>query len=155
MSDSSAMWLHGVGLTDPTPRGLTDYKFYCFGGEPGLLYVSQGLEDHSTARISFLNLNWTFAPFSREDYAPFEELPEKPASYESMLDFSRTLSAGIPFVRVDFYDVLGEPRFSEMTFHPCSGFMPFSPREWDERLGDMLSIDGAYGPFGRQDVRQS
>lgn len=37
--------------------GLTDYKFYCFDGTPEFLYVSKGLDDHSTARISFLNLD--------------------------------------------------------------------------------------------------
>lgn len=148
MNSTSALWLH-VGEELPrSDAGLTDYKFYCFGGDPRLLYVSQGLEDHSTARISFLNLDWTFAPFTREDYAPFEELPDKPASFNRMLELARMLSEGIPFVRVDFYDVGGEPRFSEMTFHPCSGFMPFSPREWDLRIGDMLSLDGAYGPLG-------
>lgn len=133
--------------------GLTDYKFYCFGGNPRLLYVSRGLENHATARISFLNLDWTFAPFSRNDYASFEELPKRPASFDKMVKLARTLSEGIPFVRVDFYDVAGEPKFSEMTFHPCSGFMPFDPPEWDLRLGDMLSLEGAYGPFRSRDVR--
>lgn len=147
------MWLHLYRSADAAPEGLTDYKLYCFGGEPRFLYVSRGLEDHATARISFLNLDWTFAPFSREDYAPFEELPKRPASFERMVSLARELSEGIPFVRVDFYDIAGEPVFSEMTFHPCSGFMPFSPEEWDLRIGGMLSLDGAYGPFGRRDVR--
>lgn len=153
VGDLSTMWLHLERRSDVAPIGLTDYKFYCFSGEPRFLYVSQGLEDHSTARISFLNLDWTFAPFCREDYTPFEVLPDKPVSFGEMVGFARTLSDGIPFIRVDFYDVSGEPRFSEMTFHPCSGFMPFSPREWDLRIGDMLLLDGAYGPLGGQDDR--
>lgn len=142
------VWMHAAGSHAPAAQGLTDYKFYCFGGEPRFLYVSQGLEDHSTARISFLNLNWAFVPFSRGDYVPFEKLPSRPASLDRMVEFARTLSRGIPFVRVDFYDVEGEPRFSEMTFYPCSGFMPFDPPEWDLIVGEMLSLDGAYGQFG-------
>ena len=153
VNSTSALWLHVGEEPSRSDAGLTDYKFYCFDGEPRLLYVSQGLENHSTARISFLNLDWTFAPFTREDYAPFEKLPDKPASFNRMLELARTLSEGIPFVRVDFYDVGGESMFSEMTFHPCSGFMPFSPMEWDLRIGDMLSLDGAYGPLGGQDDR--
>ena len=35
---------------------LTDYKFYCFDGEPRYLYISEGLDDHSTAAISFYNI---------------------------------------------------------------------------------------------------
>ena len=143
----------GEKYLNPGLSGMIDYKLYCFEGEPKFLYVSQGLDDHSTARISFLNLDWTLAPFSRGDYAHFEELPMKPACFDRMVEFARTLSAGIPFVRVDFYDVGGVPVFSEMTFHPCSGFMPFNPREWDLRIGNMLSLDGAYGPFGREDAR--
>lgn len=153
MSDLSVMWLHFERPGNAVPKGLTDYKICCFGGEPKFLYVSQGLEDHSTARISFLSLDWTFAPFSREDYVPFEELPVRPASFDKMVGLARTLSVGIPFVRVDFYDVSGEPAFSEMTFHPCSGFMPFNPREWDMRIGDMLSLDGAFGPHGGRNAR--
>lgn len=106
------------------------------------MYVSQGLENHDTARISFLTLDWEFAPFARDDYFAFAELSEKPTSFEKMIELARSLSKGIPFVRVDFYDVEGEPRFSEMTFHPCSGFMPFDPKEWDQRVGEMLSLEG-------------
>ena len=153
MGDASMMWLHEGCAPAVTQKGLTDYKLYCFGGEPRFLYVSQGLEDHDTARISFLGLDWEFAPFRRDDYAPFEDLPERPASLDEMVELARALSDGIPFVRVDFYDVGGSPRFSEMTFHPCSGFMPFRPAEWDLRVGDMLSLDGAYGPFGGRDAR--
>ncbi len=153
VSRTSLFWLHDDEGFSRFDTGLTDYKFYCFGGNPRLLYVSRGLENHATARISFLNLDWTFAPFSRNDYASFEELPKRPASFDKMVKLARTLSEGIPFVRVDFYDVAGEPKFSEMTFHPCSGFMPFDPPEWDLRLGDMLSLEGAYGPFRSRDVR--
>ena len=63
---------------------LTDYKFYCFGGKPEYLYVSTGLENHSIASISFLTLDWEFAPFGRSDYMPFSELPSKPSQFEDM-----------------------------------------------------------------------
>ncbi len=153
VNNASLIWLHLADVNPSTSRGMTDYKIYCFNGEPGFLYVSQGLEDHATARISFMNLDWSFAPFCRGDYASFDMPPEVPTCLDEMIGFSRALSEGIPFVRVDFYDVAGEPRFSEMTFHPCSGFMPFSPKEWDLRIGDMLSLEGAYGPLGRRSVR--
>ena len=153
VNNTSLMWVHEEESAGITQKGLVDYKFYCFDGDPKFLYVSQGLENHETARISFLNPDWSFAPFSRNDYAHFEDLPEKPASFNKMVEFARMLSNGIPFVRVDFYEVGGEPRFSEMTFHPCSGYMPFRPVEWDLRVGELLSLEGAYGPFGEQGVR--
>ena len=30
--------------------------------------------------------------------------------------------------------------FSELTFSPCGGFMPFVPEEWDAKLGKMVNI---------------
>ena len=125
---------------EPSCQEMVDYKFYCFSGEPRFLYVSKGLEDHETARISFLENDWSFAPFVRSDYKPFEQLPGKPACYDEMLDLSRVLAAGIPFVRVDFFVYKGRPRFSEMTFFPCAGYMHFEPAEWDLRVGNMLDL---------------
>ena len=66
-------------------NGLFDYKFYCFDGEAKFLYVSKGLENHKTARISFLNLDWTFAPFKRNDYKAFDSIPQKPKEFEKMV----------------------------------------------------------------------
>ena len=120
--------------------GLVDYKFYCFNGKPKFLYVSKGLEDHATASISFLNLDWTFAPFQRSDYKGFETLPEKPAGYETMLKLAEQLSSDSSFLRVDLYEIGGKIYFSELTFTPCGGTMHFTPREWDEKIGQMLTL---------------
>lgn len=85
-------------------------------------------------------MDWKFEPFSRGDYAPFKCLPDKPGSFDEMVLFARELSGGIPFVRVDFYDHGGVALFSEMTFSPCSGLMPFDPPEYDLRVGKMLDL---------------
>ena len=121
-------------------NGLIDYKFYCFDGEPKFLYVSKGLEDHATANISFLNLDWSFAPFQRSDYKGFDILPEKPAGYEKMLELARCLSEGTSFLRVDLYEIGGKIYFSELTFTPCGGTMTFSPPEWDDKIGQWLTL---------------
>ena len=118
----------------------TDYKFYCFGGKPLFLYVSTGLEHHDTARISFLTLDWQFASFRRNDFAPFESLPPKPSQFEKMLELAKEMSEGIPFVRVDLYQIDNSVYFSELTFFPCSGMMHFNPEEWDKILGEKLVL---------------
>ncbi|MBD5550038.1 MAG: glycosyl transferase [Lachnospiraceae bacterium] len=127
-------------LVDGKQKELIDYKFYCFNGQPKFLYVSQGLENHKTAKISFLNLDWTFADFYRSDYEPFEEIPEKPQNYEKMIEIAKVLSKGIPFVRVDLYEVKNRIYFGELTLTPCSGMIPFMPQEADLRLGEMLEL---------------
>lgn len=120
--------------------GLTDYKFYCFNGEPQYLYVSQGLENHSTARLSFLTLDWQFANFGRTDYMPFSHLPPRPFCLDKMIQIARELSAGIPFLRVDLYVIDGKIYFGELTFSPCAGFMPFDPPEADTWIGRKLVL---------------
>ena len=121
-------------------NGLIDYKFYCFDGKPEFLYISQGLEDHSTARISFLTLDWQFATFQRGDYRPFEELPKKPVCFEKMIEIAKMLSNGHAFLRVDLYEIDGHVFFSELTFSPCSGCMEFKPEEWDRKTGELLHL---------------
>lgn len=120
--------------------GLVDYKFYCFNGHPRFLYVSRGLENHSTAQISFLNLDWTFAPFKRIDYKEFDELPEKPSCFDEMINICYKLSYGLRFVRVDLYQIDNQVYFSELTFSPCSGFMIFESEKSDKEIGDMLIL---------------
>ncbi|MBQ9463407.1 MAG: hypothetical protein IJU68_07110 [Bacteroidales bacterium] len=127
-------------IEDAPGAGLTDYKFFCFNGEPKLLYVSLGLDDHSSARMDFLYPDWTPAPFRRSDYRPFDVLPPRPSGLETMLDMSRSLSEGIPFVRVDFYQVDGKVLFSEMTFYPCGGFMPLETETQDLQMGRLLKL---------------
>lgn len=119
---------------------LSDYKFYCFGGEPKFLYVSRGLSDHSTASISYVSLNWEKQPFKRNDFADFDVLPPKPLNFDKMLDLSRQLSADIPFLRVDFYEINGLLYFGELTFFPGSGFTAFDPPEWDHKIGEWITL---------------
>ena len=127
-------------LVNDETKGLRDYKFYCFGGEPRYLYISEGLQDHSTAAISFFDLDMRRMPFHRADYRELDYDPVKPAGYDEMIEISRKLSAGHPFVRVDLYEVDGHVYFSELTFTPCSGYMPFEPKEYDRKLGEELRL---------------
>ena len=122
------------------PEGLIDYKFYCFNGVPKYLYVSKGMIDHSQAECSFLNLDWTSAPFGRREYPPVKVLPPKPKQYDRMLEICKKLAHGIPFIRVDLYEINGKITFSELTFSPCGGFMAFDPPEYDAVLGEMLDL---------------
>ena len=119
---------------------LRDYKFYCFNGKVNYLYISEGLENHSNAKISFLSPDWNFAPFNRSDYKPFDKLPEKPVKFDEMLKLSSNISEPYAFIRVDLYNINDNIYFSEFTFSPCSGFMPFTPVEWDEKIGNLLKI---------------
>lgn len=130
--------MHVAGIS--FSNGLTDYKFYCFNGEPEFLYVSEGLENHNTASISFVSLEWEKLPFYRKDYKTFEVLPEKPKHFNEMIELSRKIANGIKFVRVDLYEINDRVYFSECTFHPCSGFMPLNDDKYDYEIGEILEL---------------
>lgn len=125
---------------DRDSDGIIDYKFYCFHGEPMFLYVSQGLHDHSTARMDFLTLDWEKCDFTRSDYWHFSELPVRPRNFESMIEIARDLARGIPFARVDLFEHEGRILFSEMTLHPVSGMMPIDPESADREIGKLLDL---------------
>ena len=122
--------------------GLTDYKFFCYNGVPKMLYASQGLEDHATARISFFDLEGKRMPFWRSDYRPMEGDLILPENFSQMMEKAQVLAKEVdcPFVRIDLYSIKGETKFSEITFSPCSGMVPFEPQEWDEKLGSWIEL---------------
>lgn len=127
---------------DRQKSGLIDYKFFCFNGQARFMYVSQGLEDHATAHISFYDLEGNDLPFKRTDFAAFDRLPYKPEGLGKMIELANILAQAVdsPFLRVDMYEIGGRIYFSELTFTPCSGMLPFDPPEWDEKIGSWLKL---------------
>lgn len=125
---------------DKDSSGLMDYKFYCFNGKVRCLYISCGMDNHDTAKVSFLTPSWELAPFSRTDYKSFNTLPKKPSLFDEMIKLAECLSSNTKFLRVDLYEINGKIYFSELTFAPCSGLMPFEPKEWDKILGSWIDL---------------
>lgn len=126
----------------PRAEGLIDYKFYCFNGEPKFLYIGFAniINGRKNDLLTYLNLDWSAAPFYRTDYGNLEIVPEKPTNYDEMLSVATKLSQGIPFVRVDLYNISGQIYFSEITFSPGSGYGIFSPFRWERELGAWLYL---------------
>lgn len=122
-------------------KGIVDYKFYCFNGTPKFLYVSQGLENHKTASISFYDLKGKKMPFKRADFAELDSF-KMPDNFDYLISLAEKLAkyTKAKFVRVDLYTVNDNVYFSEFTFFPCGGFMPFNPPEQDEEIGKLLII---------------
>lgn len=58
-----------------------------------------------------------------------------------MIELSRKLSKGYPFMRTDFYVVNGKIYFGEITLYPASGATPFVPEEYDLIFGRDLNIN--------------
>lgn len=126
-------------VNDPT-YDLTDYKFFCFGGEPCYCQVIR--DRHTRESIDFYDMEWNHQNFVGLNpkvicgTAPIA----KPVCLELMKDICRTLSANIPFLRVDLYVIDGKVYFGELTFYPASGIGMFKPKEWDEKFGKMIDL---------------
>ena len=120
---------------------LIDYKFFCFNGEPKFLYVSQDMDNHSIARMAFFDLQGKKLPFGRSDYKPMETM-KVPNNFEELKEIASHLAkfSQSKFVRIDLYTINGNIYFSEFTFFPCSGHLPFVPKEADYEIGKLLKI---------------
>lgn len=117
---------------------LTDYKVMCFGGKPKMIFTcterfSEGL------KVTFFDLHWNKMPFERHYPSSKKDIP-KPRNFKKMLNLSEKLASGIPFVRMDWYEINGELYFGEYTFYPGGGMEEFTPEIWDTKIGNMVDL---------------
>jgi len=118
---------------------IFDYKLMCFNGVVKCIFVCSRRGSAEGLRVTFYDPDWKIMPFSRS--YPAEECPiPKPRSLNCMIASAEKLSKNIAFVRVDFYEVNGSPKFGEITFYPGNGLEAFDPEEWDYILGDWLKL---------------
>ncbi len=130
-------------LTDGEHEDLRDYKFYCFSGVP--TYCQVICDRKSVETIDFFDMDWQLQNFTGlcSPQKPFphasKEIP-MPSTLNKMKRAAACLSEGIPFARVDFYEVHGKMYFGEVTFYPAAGFGVFMPEEWNSKLGEMICL---------------
>lgn len=118
---------------------VKDYKIMCFNGEPKCSFVCSNRNTKNGLCVNFYDYNWNPMPFERH-YPKNKQENEKPSQYDKMLELSKKLSKGIPFIRVDFYQKGEQLYFGELTFYPGSGMEEFNPDIWDEKLGEWIKL---------------
>lgn len=126
-------------MEDDNIKDIRDYKFFCFNGEPKVMYISD-CSHTKDQKIIFYDNTFTELDISRSDYKNFDEKPIKPTQFEKMLELSSKLSQGIPHVRVDWYEINNQLYFGEMTFHTGAGYIPFTKKEYDYELGSYIHL---------------
>ena len=135
-------YMEDMSDTNSVIEGLTDYKFYCFNGEPKFLYVAKANFQNGIKHdlLEHYDLEWNLTPFQRTDHDRLPFKVEKPKDFDLMIEFSKKLSKSIPFIRVDWYEINGHLYFGELTLYPGSGFVTFSPDCWNKELGSWIDI---------------
>ncbi len=109
-------------MVDESGVELKDYKLYCFDGTPdNMLVCFNRTKDHTD--FKFFDLSWNFLPYIRGDKDNQDDgtLPQKPKSFNEMVEIAKKLSKGYYFSRIDLYDVYGHVYFGEITLYPASG----------------------------------
>lgn len=125
---------------DKSTGELRDYKFFCFNGEPKLLFVASDRQvKGEETKFDFFDMDYNHLPFTN-GHPNAEVPPLKPVCFEEMKEIAAKLSKGIPHVRVDLYEVNGKVYFGEMTYSHWGGMTPFEPEEWDYKLGSWIHL---------------
>lgn len=127
-------------MEDESGYELKDYKWFCFNGEPKVLFIAadRGMENEET-KFDFYDMDFNHLPFTN-GHPNASKLPRKPKGFDQMKELAAKLSVGEPHVRVDFYDINGCVYFGELTFYHWSGMVPFEPQEWDYIFGSWIKI---------------
>lgn len=116
---------------------LTDYKWFCFNGEPFMMYVSHDNAEHATT--DFFDMNYNRLPLRMKD-PNSDNPPAKPKEFEEMREYAKVLSRHIPFLRVDFYVISHKVYFGELTFFHNAGFCKVKPDKWNIKLGKLVKL---------------
>ncbi len=114
---------------------LHDYKFWCFNGEPRIMYITCKSKDYFE---NFYDMDFNPLDINHGSSRRYPEF-EKPEQWDMMKQLCRELSADLPHVRVDFFLVKGRIYFGEYTFYDWAGMKPFGG-DWDEKIGNLLEL---------------
>ena len=115
---------------------IDDYKMMCFDGKFKSLWIDKGrYSDHHRGfwdeSLNFLNVY--------SDHDTFQVPPMLPENMGEMVKIAEKLSEDFPYARVDLYNIKGRIVFGEITFYPWSGYVQFTPDEFDFELGSFFS----------------
>ena len=117
---------------------LTNYNIYVFNGKVVFFSVAGGLGDGNGEFLNYYLSDLSPASFTNKHFK--NKNIELSKNVLKMFEFAKKLSGDFPMVRVDFYDVDNKIILSEMTFTPGGALIPFSSKEDDLALGELLDI---------------
>lgn len=120
-------------------QDLIDYKFFCFDGNPKLVMTKQVI-DKKNKYMDFYDMNWHRISLGSKSYQRFPHTLPIPSKFREMTDIAARLSSGHIFLRVDLYLVDNKVYFSELTFTPADGLMPFNSPKWENILGSWIKL---------------
>lgn len=125
-------------MVDESGVELKDYKIFNFGGQPKLIQVDFNRFIKHTKNI--YDTEWNYLDVAINYPTDPNVSIKKPDCLDEMLEMAKVLSAGLPFLRTDFYVINGKIYFGELTFSPGSGFMKVTPESFDKEMGSWIPL---------------
>lgn len=125
-------------MKDGNNSFLPVYKFMCFNGEPRIIQTIQN-DKQPNESIDYFDTEWNCLEL-KQNFPNSERPLVKPEKLDEMCELARKLAKGHAFLRVDFYVINGEIKFSEFTFYSDAGFSKFTPESWDKILGQWIDL---------------
>ena len=126
-------------LEDKVYNELRDYKFFCFNGKVKLMFIASNRQGEGDTYFDFFDDK--FKHLNIKNVHPMNpSIPDKPKGFDKMKELTKILSKDNRMMRVDFYEVNGKIYFGELTLYHWSGFSPFTPEEWDEKIGKFITL---------------
>lgn len=124
-------------MTEKNQNSLNDYKFYCFDGQPKMMFVI--IDRGSNTKANYYDMEFNKLDVT-QTFPSFNKKIKKPKQFDKMVDLCKILSKNIPHVRVDFYIINDQIYFGELTFFDSAGFDKFTPDKYDHILGSWIDI---------------
>ena len=118
---------------------IINYKFSCFNGDPKFIRVKGKI--NGTKLYNIYHINWTISNIEIKDrnYILTNNF-KKPINLNKMIKYSKLLSSGFCYCRVDFYEVNDKLYLSEITFTPFNSKFNFKSKENSLYLGKLINI---------------
>lgn len=129
--------LYAEQLLQHEARIPPDYKLFVFGGRVRLIQVDRDRFKRHTQVLYDERWNLIAGTVAAAQGEP----AERPVSLAAMVKAAKALACGVDFVRVDLYEIDGQPYFGELTSSPNKGLSPFRPASLDLLLGSFLQLD--------------
>ena len=123
--------------TNTHSGGINDYKFFCFDGEPKIMFIAT---DRSVdVRFDFFDMDFNHLDIENIHPQSGRDI-FRPKMFEEMKQIAAKISEGIKFVRIDLYEIKEKIYFGEYTFFHGGGFWHFKPEKWEYRLGNWIDL---------------
>lgn len=125
-------------ITDSKSGQLMDYKIHVFDGEPKLIQVD--FDRYNGHKRNLYDCEWNYIDGMIE-YPNHPEMKiERPNKLDEMLELSKKLTIGHPYVRADFYIANDNIYFGELTLFHGGGLETMKPSGLNDMMGSWITL---------------